>query len=292
VALDALLEQANLLIVAGKGGVGKTVLASAITVAAHRRGRAVVLVDLEGRHHPSTAPWHRTILPDDALAEWLGDHGMAAVARRLARTGAMEVIAGATPGIRELLVLAKIKQLVRDGGADQLLVLDAPASGHAVHLLGAPRALAATVASGPIRTQAEEVAALLEDHRRTRLVLVTLAAETPVTETIETAYAAEDRVGVRLGPVVVNAVHEVLDIPARAPRDTPEITAAERDALLAVAADRRARQLDERREIARLAAELPLPQVLLPRLPAVDPWVDAHRDPVGRLAAVLLGEGG
>ncbi len=286
-SLEALLERSNLIIVAGKGGVGKTVLATAMTLAARRRGRPVVHVDLEGRPHPVAETWHRTILPDEALAEWLGDHGMGAVARRLTRSGSMEVIAGATPGIRELLVLAKVKQLVRDGGPDQLVVLDAPASGHAVALLGSARALASSVASGPIRTQAEDVTHLLEDHERTQLVLVTLAAETPVTETIETAYALEDRVGIRLGPVVVNGVLERLPFPDGVPAPVPGIAADDRRALLAAGADRRTRQEAQAAEIARLGAELPLPQVLLPRL--LDVALDGPH--LEQLAGILLGEG-
>jgi anion-transporting ArsA/GET3 family ATPase len=288
VALEGLLQQSNLLIVAGKGGVGKTVLATAMAVAARRLGRRVLHVDVEGRPHPAAADTHRTILPDEALLEWLTDHGMGGVARRLTRTGSMEVIAGATPGIRELLVLAKVKQLVRDGGPGQLLVLDAPASGHAVTLLGSGRAVATAAPTGPIRAQADEVTALLEDHDRTQVVLVTLPAQTPVAETVETAYAVEDRAAIRLGPVLVNEVLDHLELPDGAPRSIPTLTAAERHALLAAAADRRGRQREQEAQIARLAVELPLPQVLVPRLlaPRIGP------PELERLADVLLGARG
>ena len=84
------------------------------------------------------------ITPDDALIEYLEDHGLGRVSKRLARSGVLDVVSTAIPGIRDVLVLGKVKQLERGGRAD-LIVVDAPATGHAITFL--------TSASGPGRTR-------------------------------------------------------------------------------------------------------------------------------------------
>src|SRR5437868_4853294 len=152
----------------------------------------------------------RTLTPDDALLEYLVDHGLRRVSKRLVRSGALDVVATAAPGIRDILVLGKVKQLERAGAAD-LIVLDAPAAGHAITFLMSSRGLLDAVRVGPVRAQAEDVLELLTDRRRCQVVLVTLPEETPVNELVETAFALEDRVGVSLGPVVVNGIYPELD---------------------------------------------------------------------------------
>ena len=108
-----------------------------------------------------------------------------------------------SPGIRDVLVLGKIKQLEQDRVAD-LIMVDAPATGHAVTFLTSASGLLDAARSGPVRTQAADVVELLSDPTRCRVVLVTLPEEMPVSETVEAAYQLEDRAGVQLGPVVVN----------------------------------------------------------------------------------------
>ena len=141
--------------------------------------------------------------PDDALVEYLEDHGLRRIGRRLASSGALEVVATAVPGMKDILVLGKVKQLERAGAAD-LIVIDAPAAGHAVTFLLSAQGLLDAVRVGPIRKQAQDVVELLTDAERCQVMLVTVAEETPVNELVETAFAIEDRAGVALGPVVVN----------------------------------------------------------------------------------------
>ncbi len=276
----------RVVIVAGKGGVGKTVVSAAVARAAALSGLDTLLVEIDGRAatHRSFATdplayderelWRapgggrvrgRTLSADRALVEYLDDHGMGRIAHRLGRSGALEVVATATPGLKDLLVIGKIKQLEVGRRAD-LVVVDAPASGHALGFLRAPAVLADLAAAGPIHHQARDALALLADPTRCQVLLVTIAEETPVNETIETAYRLEDDVGVTLGPVVVNGVFDDLpglDRPPRAGRGiTPEAAAA----LAAAAALRRTRVADQRSERARLSAALPLEQVVLPFL--------------------------
>ena len=190
-----------------------------------------------------------------ALAEYLDSHGLSRVTKRLASRGIIDVVATASPGIDDIVVLGKIKQLERSGLYD-LVVVDGPAAGHAITFLLAAKSLLATVRGGPIASQATEVAAMLADPTRCQVVLVTLPEATPVNEAVETAYALEERVGVHLGPIVINAVDAgpLLDVDA-APVDSPLRLAAE---------FRNARRALHHAECRRLGEELALPQLQLP----------------------------
>jgi anion-transporting ArsA/GET3 family ATPase len=300
----------RLVIVAGKGGVGKTTVTAALAHAAALTGLRTLIVEVEagsglaavfGRE-PLTydevelapagagraAIAGRTITPDDALLEYLRDHGLSRISRRLVASGALDVVATAAPGIRDILVLGKVKQLERAGAAD-LLVLDAPAAGHAITFLLAARGLLDAVRVGPIASQSRDVLELLTDPSRCQVVLVTLAEETPVNEVIDTAFHLEDRVGVALGPVVVNGLYEDLPglavDPAAAARQAGVTLASEEVQAMAAAAEfRRSREALQAAQLARLEAGLPLPQLRLPFVftPDIGP------EDVARLARVLL----
>ena len=262
------LTAARVVVVAGKGGVGKTTVTAVIARAASDEGRRVLVVELDGK--PALAE----LLPDvevlaisapEALDEYLRDHGFARIAKRLNRTGVIDVVGTAAPGIDDIVVLGKIKQLERSGEYD-LIVVDGPAAGHAITFLTAAAGLADAVSSGPVRAQADDVLGLLHDAERCQVVLVTLPETTPVNEVVETAFALEDDVGVQLGPVVVNAV----DVGDALPDDeavraaTADLDPAIARELVDAAAFRRSRRAMEAGEIARLAAELPIPKVTLP----------------------------
>ena len=204
----------------------------------------------------------------DLLEEYLNDHGFKRVAKRLNRTGVIDMVGTAAPGIDDIVVLGKVKQFERSGDYD-LVVVDGPAAGHAVTFLTSASGLADAVRGGPIRTQSDDVLELLGDPDRCQAVLVTLPETTPVNETIETAYALEDDVGIRLGPIVVNGVDvgESMPTPAAVKkmlRGTEKSLAAD----LSAAADfRRARRDMEARSLGRLDTELPLGQIVIEALP-------------------------
>jgi arsenite/tail-anchored protein-transporting ATPase len=255
------LTDARVAVVAGKGGVGKTTVTAVLARAAAERGLRVLVVELDGK------PTLRSLVgpgieclalnPPAALAEYLDTHGLGRVAKRLASSGVIEVIATAAPGIDDIVVLGKIKQLERSGEYD-LIVVDGPAAGHAITFLMAPASLLKLVRSGPIRSQAAEVAEMLSDPTRTQVILVTLPETTPINEVIETAAALRDEGGLHLGPVVVNAFDEGNELPVEsAPPGSPRRTAAE---------FRNARRALHQRERARLSDSLALPQVLLPMI--------------------------
>ena len=222
----------------------------------------------------------RRIEPDDALADYLDRAGLGPLSRSLTRTGAIEVVATAAPGIRDLLAIGKIRQIEQAGEAD-LVVVDAPATGHALTFLTAAAGLAGSANSGPVRDQADLALEMFGDDRRCQVALVTLPEETPVSETVETAFALEDEVGIKLAPLVVNGVWPAVDGLAEALDEAgPEANSIELEA----ARYRLARMQDQRDELDRLARELPLPQVELPFL--FTTGIDV--DDLGHLADALL----
>ena len=282
----------RLLIVAGKGGVGKTVVSATVARAAARCGLSTQVIEVEGKSGlptmfgQSTLEYDgvvlspgggrdgdgevraRTLTPDEALLDYLRDHGLSRISKRLVASGALDVVATAAPGIKDILILGKVKQLERAGQAD-LLVLDAPAAGHAITFLRSASALLDTVSVGPINAQARDVLEMLTDHERCRVMLVTLPEETPVNELVDTAFSLEDRVGVGLGPVVVNGHYD--DVPgldvdpdAAAAAAGTTLRAGEADALADAAAFRRARMVLQDEQTGRLADQLPLEQIRLP----------------------------
>jgi anion-transporting ArsA/GET3 family ATPase len=281
------LAASRLLIVAGKGGVGKTTVSAAVAAAASRQGLSVLLVEIEGKsglaglfgREPlgydevvlADGVRGRTITPDEALLDYLREHGLSRISKRLVSSGALEIVATAAPGIRDILVLGKVRSLEQTEAAD-LVVLDAPAAGHAITFLLSARGLLDAVKVGPINAQAREALDMLTDPARTQVVLVTLPEETPVNELIDTAYHLEDRVGVSLGPVVVNGIVpdiEGLDVDPAAAAEQAGTTLIgdELDALRAAAAFRKERRALQDEQLARLSEALPLPQIHLPALP-------------------------
>src|SRR5690348_16323019 len=229
----------RVVIVAGKGGVGKTTVTAALAVTAARAGRSVLIVEVEGKSglpamFGATALGYdeidlgpgiraRFLTPDAALVDYLVSHGLKRISKRLAASGALDVVATAVPGMKDILVLGKVKSL-EDVRAADLILVDAPAAGHAVTFLLSARGLLDAVRVGPIRKQAQDVVSLLSDPARCQIVLVTIPEETPVNELIDTAFAIEDRAGVALGPVVVNGCFDEL------PDGAHDEAAIERDA--------------------------------------------------------------
>jgi arsenite-transporting ATPase len=262
------LTAARVVVVAGKGGVGKTTVTAVIARAASSAGLRVLVVELDGKPALAQLVPDLEVMPisaPEALDEYLRDNGFARIAKRLNRTGVIDMVGTAAPGIDDIVVLGKIKQLERSGQWD-LVVVDGPAAGHAITFLTSAAGLADSVRSGPVRTQADEVLELLHDPQRCQVVLVTLAETTPVNEVIETAYALEDQVGVQLGPVVVNGVDLGVELPAASAMSSivGHLDAATAGALTDAADFRRSRREMERQELARLAEQLPIPQIVLP----------------------------
>jgi anion-transporting ArsA/GET3 family ATPase len=291
----------RVIIVAGKGGVGKTTVTATLAVAAARTGMSVLIVEVEGKSGLAAAfdrpnldyeeseladgVRGRTLTPDAALVDWLQGNGLKRISKRLVQTGALDVVATAVPGMKDILVLGKVKSLDVRREAD-LIIVDAPAAGHAITFLTSANGLLDAVSVGPVRKQATDVVELLSDPERCQVLLVTIPEETPVSELVDTAFAIEDRTGVSLGPVVVNGCYEDLAVGGTALSVEDAVTAAaiQQDAELldVFVSDREASDLAtastfraeraaiQKHQADRLAEKLPLPQIRLPFLFTAD----------------------
>jgi Mrp family chromosome partitioning ATPase len=304
----------RVVIVAGKGGVGKTTVTAALAITAARAGRSVLIVEVEGKSglpamfgapvlgYDEVALDHgvraRFLTPDAALVDYLVTHGLKRISKRLASSGALEVVATAVPGMKDILVLGKVKSIEEARMAD-LVIVDAPAAGHAVTFLLSARGLLDAVRVGPIRKQAQDVVGLLSDPTRCQVMLVTLAEETPVSEVVDTAFAIEDRAGVALGPVVVNGCFAPLPVGVSANAATilddartcdRFVSQREADDLAHAAAFLEERHALQHEQIERLRDLLPLPQIELPFVfnpditrTQLDTLADAFRRGIERL---------
>jgi anion-transporting ArsA/GET3 family ATPase len=305
-------------IVAGKGGVGKTVVSAALAYLAASSGLKTLVVEVEGHSglpallgrdqrlgyeetvllgpgeaaSGSAELRARTLTPDHALVEYLEDHGLRRVSKRLTATGTLDVVATAVPGIKDILVLGKVKQIEGASatgvpGAPDFIVVDAPAAGHAVTFLTSAYGLLEAAAVGPIRRQATDVVELLADPARCQVMLVTLPEETPVNEAVDTAFHLEDRAGAKLAPIVVNGLWPRLALPdgidEALQRGGLGMTDAQMASLGRAAEFRRKRQELQEAQVTRLAQALPLPQVHLPYIFTAE----LGRSDVEGLASVL-----
>jgi len=274
----------GVLIVAGKGGVGKTTVAATLATAAARNGAATLLVEVDGKHQLAALfecqPLQYTptpidvngsgslhairLTPDRALTDYLNHRGIYRALKRIQGDKVLDALATATPGVKDLLVLGKIQQMDEQNEYD-LIVVDAPASGHAISLLRSAAGVADSVDTGPLHEQAVLVRDMLSDEDRCQIVLVTLAEETPVTEVIEAAYRLEDEIGITLGPLVANAL--TADAPD-SPVDAQLVDLAPdlAESLRLATAFQQNRVVVRDQQLTRLDTELPLPRIHLPAI--------------------------
>jgi len=227
--MEALLRDRRLLYVTGKGGVGKTTVAAAMGMAAARAGRRTIVCEVADQDRVSRAfrregvvretevqladnLWAITIDPSRALEEWLGKQVGGAGLRVLARSSAFQYFVAAAPGAKELITIAKVWELAqlarwdRSNRTYDLVVVDAPSSGHGLAMLTTPRTFGEIARVGPIRRQAFKIRDLLADPERTGYVAVSLAEEMPVNETLELERRLPEAVGPSLEAIVVNGM--------------------------------------------------------------------------------------
>ncbi|HUN78850.1 MAG TPA: ArsA-related P-loop ATPase [Solirubrobacteraceae bacterium] len=225
----------NLIVVTGKGGVGKTTVAAAIGLLAAGRGLRTIVVEVTGAGtdaaaagrlaallgHPEPPPhgvelelgerlWGLSIDRDRVLVEWLRALGGRVPARVLTSSASFQYLLAAAPGTREMMSMVKVWELAAgrrpSGETDtyDLVVLDAPATGHALGMLKAPKMFTAIARVGPIARQARQVQELLCDPDRSAYVAVTQAGEMAVTETLELRDSLLEELGRDPWAVVVN----------------------------------------------------------------------------------------
>lgn len=219
--MTSLLDR-RLVLVTGKGGVGRTTVAAALGLLGAGQGKRVLVCEMEARgdlagtlecgpvgYLPKTIAPGLSVMAMDteaALAEYLRLHlRLPAIAPPGPLAQAFEFVATAAPGVREILTIGKLCYEVREGHFD-LVVVDATASGHIVGHLAAPVAINELVRVGAVRSETRWMLEMLLDPGTTGVVIVTTSEEMPVNEAIELSARLAGETGVALAAVIANRV--------------------------------------------------------------------------------------
>jgi anion-transporting ArsA/GET3 family ATPase len=224
----ASLLHRKLLVLTGKGGVGKTTVSAALGLLAADRGLRTIVVEVGEqrrlaelfgvRSEDAGAEtelrqnlWSISIDPDRALLEWLQSLGGRVSGRVLASSGTFQYFAAAAPGAKELVSMVKIWKLTQGerGGRKRpsdydLVILDGPATGHALGMLHSPQTFGAIARVGPIASQTKQVGELLADPARSAYLAVALPTEMAVTEALELQDGLRRQIDRSLDAVIVN----------------------------------------------------------------------------------------
>ena len=279
------LPGAQLIVVTGKGGVGKTTVAAALARLLAARDRRVVLLELDARE-----PLHRFLgvppsagqpvaagpflhllnLRPQAVMEGLVRDRLkiAPLARAVTASPVFRHFVDGAPGMKELAVLGHSLRLVRHEvrpHAD-VVIVDAPATGHGVQLLAAPGLVTQAIGGGPLGRLAGQVAEFVGDAERTAVVVTALAEEMPVQEALELFAMMRERLGRSPDLVAVNGLYPPFPPP-------PERGAwnAERGTVTQAIELWRARRAMNERELERLTAAWRGPLA----------WIPLMQDPPG-----------
>jgi anion-transporting ArsA/GET3 family ATPase len=228
--LDDLLRR-RLLLLTGKGGVGKSLVGAALAMAAVRRGKRVLLVEVDApsevaRYFEAPNVGERVteiarglfavnLRPRGVMDEYVRQMlKLPLLVDKVLRSPIYDRFFTAAPGLKELMLLGKVMVLEEERAGFgrppkyDLVVLDAPATGHGLSLLKVPGAAARAAPIGPIGSNARRIEALLRNPEKTALVLVALPEEMAVVEALQFAEEAREQVGIAPSAVVLNAVHE------------------------------------------------------------------------------------
>jgi anion-transporting ArsA/GET3 family ATPase len=276
----------RLVVVAGKGGVGKTTVAAALGLIAARSGKRTVIcevaeqerladlfgVDASGHEERELAPELHSVSvdPERAKDEWLRyqlkSNTLAGV---LGGSSLFRYLSAAAPGLSELVTIGKVWDLAqlerRTGGSVfDLAIVDAPATGHGIAMLRAPSTYASVARVGPIRRQALTIDKFLRNRRRTGVVVVALPEEMPVNETLDFERRLADEMGMSIDRAIVNAVYPERFTGAEAKR--LRAGAREDDGAVHAALAEYERVRGQRSQLRRLRRGLDAPVATLPFL--------------------------
>ncbi len=227
---DRLLKR-RLIVVTGKGGVGKSAMASVIGRSLARRGRRTLVLEVDPRENlhrllgvppaggdvvPVGGGLYLQNLKPQQVADWVVERQVRIqlLVRRVLKSPIYHRFVEGAPGLTEIAILGHALRLVRGDlkGAPQVdtVVLDAPATGHGVYLLTAPKLFADAIVEGPFARLAREVAEFVADPRGCGLVVVTLAEEMPVQEALELRQALAERFGREPELLITNGLYPPL----------------------------------------------------------------------------------
>jgi anion-transporting ArsA/GET3 family ATPase len=277
--MSGLLDR-RLLLVTGKGGVGKSTVAAALALRLAEAGFRTLLCEVNadrrlGRTmgHPEVGPEVKPVEtnlsmvdlePDASMREYvLSKIRSERVYRAVFENRLVRYFLRFIPALAETVMLGKVLWHLRQwpdapGGFDRI-VLDLPATGHALTLLGVPQSLVSALPSGPMSSEADWMLELLTDPAITSAVLVSLPEELPVNETLELAQALRSRLKVRIGALVLNQ-----SVESRfGPGDLAALSGRPGLSALAQAYEENARRTEDALERLRI---IDAPLVQLPRL--------------------------
>ena len=227
--MSELLDR-RLVFVTGKGGVGKTTVSLALGLAAAKRGKRTIVCEVASQENASRAfgrakvgfhevevaddLWTISIDPDEAMREYvLLQLKVKAMRDALFRSKLFTYLAAATPGLRELVTIGKIWELaqldrkVKKGRKYDLVVVDAPATGHGIGFLQTPRTFAGIARVGPIHAQAKKLDDFITDPSLTAAAIVSLPEEMPVNESATLEKGLRKDAGVAVERVYMNALY-------------------------------------------------------------------------------------
>jgi anion-transporting ArsA/GET3 family ATPase len=298
----------RLVFVTGKGGVGKTTVAVALGLRAAAEGKRTIVCEVSaqenasrifehtevGFHEVEMAKdlWSISIDPDESMREYvLLQLKVRAMRDMLFRSRIFNYLAAATPGLKELVTIGKIWELaqldrkVKSGRKYDLVIVDAPATGHGIGFLQTPRTFAAIARVGPIHSQAQQLDRLITDHAHTGVAIVALPEEMPVNESAALEHDLRDEVGVAVDRVYMNGLYperfsneEAERLGTLAEGENGSVRAAARAAL---SEHNRARS--QRAQLARLRRRVEAPVKTLPFLFEPELDVEAARQLAKRL---------
>ncbi|MGE5408698.1 MAG: ArsA family ATPase [Syntrophothermus sp.] len=218
------------MIVTGKGGVGKTTVAVALGLRAAAEGKRTIVCEVASQENASRMfdhaevgfhevemeenLWSISIDPDESMREYvLLQLKVRAMRDMLFRSRIFNYLAAATPGLKELVTIGKIWELaqldrkVKSGRKYDLVIVDAPATGHGVGFLQTPRTFASIARVGPIHSQAQTLDRFITNHDDTGAAIVALPEEMPVNESAALERDLRDEVGVAVDRVYLNALY-------------------------------------------------------------------------------------
>jgi anion-transporting ArsA/GET3 family ATPase len=298
----------RLVFVTGKGGVGKTTVAVALGLRAAAEGKRTIVCEVAAQENASRIfdhtevgfhevemeenLWSISIDPDESMREYvLLQLKVRAMRDMLFRSRIFNYLAAATPGLKELVTIGKIWELaqldrkVKKGRKYDLVIVDAPATGHGIGFLQTPRTFAAIARVGPIHSQAQQLNRLIVDHEHTGAAIVALPEEMPVNESAALERELRDEVGVAIDRIYLNGLYperfgneEAERLAALAEGENGSVRAAAR---AAVSEHGRARS--QRAQLARLRRRVEAPVRTLPFLFEPGLGVESARTLAGRL---------